>query len=897
MTPSTPKRLWAIVVSAALALTGVIGVQSPGDKALALDGSRFDPGLIISDSVFYDFGSMTVEQIQRFLDSKVSNCKLSPTASFTCLRHLKVNIQAMPAVDGRCEAIEAAESVSAAQMIYTVARACNINPRVLLVTLQKEQGLVTSTNPVWPDSSKPLDYRYRIAMGYSCTDSGPCTTFGFFFQVYKAASQFRWYGNPQGSFTYLRVGKDIKIAYQVPSVSGCGARTFQLKSQATAALYYYTPYTPNQAALDNLYGTGDKCSAYGNRNFWRYYWDWFGSPIGGGFLLRSASSDVYLIVDDPATNTYEKHRISDPDLVAAFAPLGPVGTISQEYLDSFPTGSDMNRLVKSATGNYFFVEGGRKYLFSSCNQVAEVGLDCAKATQLTANQLSAMPSSGSMTVLIPETAGNKTGPQYLIQNGSKHEILDPAAVTDTGFSLPALAPVGIGAFKYLPWGAPLARDGSIFINRTNGNSAVIINQTYFEIDPATSDDLNFNSWFTPVTATLSDDGVNAIKSNVPVKSVVASTSGTQYVLTSAGRVVITTTDGLVAYPPVLPNELLTRIPVATSTLSTPLLAAAPAGKNVYLLAGQTRRLVAQSSAVSKLAAITGQTAPTVLPASAIAQVGLSGPVYAPGTLLKDASGTLYLTDGLENLFSVTSPDLAKLYGFGAETKVTKAQLASYSKWGKLSGFKVMCGTQQYLAVGGRLQPIQDDYAAAFPGKYSLLAPTTCANLKFGTTQLGRFVVSPAKLTYLLSGGKRRLVSTPKQYAALRGKTPAAFKIDSTLANLIPIGKPMAKTALTPIDAAATPTPSPSGTPTASPAPTPTATSTATPKPTPSPSMTSTPSASPSPSPTAKTYKVVSGDTLTKIAKAFGVTVTALKTANNLSTDTILVGQVLVIPQP
>ncbi len=26
-----------------------------------------------------------------------------------------------------------------------------------------------------------------------------------------------------------------------------------------------------------MYGTGDGCSAYGNRNFWRYYTDWFGS--------------------------------------------------------------------------------------------------------------------------------------------------------------------------------------------------------------------------------------------------------------------------------------------------------------------------------------------------------------------------------------------------------------------------------------------------------------------------------------------------------------------------------------------------------------------------------------------------------------------------------------------
>jgi LysM repeat protein len=41
--------------------------------------------------------------------------------------------------------------------------------------------------------------------------------------------------------------------------------------------------------------------------------------------------------------------------------------------------------------------------------------------------------------------------------------------------------------------------------------------------------------------------------------------------------------------------------------------------------------------------------------------------------------------------------------------------------------------------------------------------------------------------------------------------------------------------------------------------------------------------------------VVSGDTLSKIAAKFGVSVTALKAANKLTTDTIKVGQKLVIP--
>ncbi|HZR20200.1 MAG TPA: LysM peptidoglycan-binding domain-containing protein [Verrucomicrobiae bacterium] len=45
----------------------------------------------------------------------------------------------------------------------------------------------------------------------------------------------------------------------------------------------------------------------------------------------------------------------------------------------------------------------------------------------------------------------------------------------------------------------------------------------------------------------------------------------------------------------------------------------------------------------------------------------------------------------------------------------------------------------------------------------------------------------------------------------------------------------------------------------------------------------------------QTYSVKSGDTLTKIAGEFGVSVKALRSANNLKTDKIVVGQKLKIP--
>jgi len=899
------SRVWAFITTVVLALAGVVALNLPAPSAKALSGSMFDPGLIIGDSVFYDFGTMDADGIQGFLDQQVPHCKLAPATKpgdFSCLRFYRTDIPAMAASAGRCDAIDAQSNVLASKMIEIIARACNINPRVILVTLQKEQGLVTSTNPYWPDSknpsqpstTRPLDYRYQIAMGFACPDTGPCTTFGFFYQVYKAASQFHWYGNPQGSFTYLKVGKNVTIHYQVASVAGCGTKTFLLKSQATAALYYYTPYTPNAAALGNLYGSGDKCSAYGNRNFWRYYWDWFGSPIGGGFLLQSATSAPYLIVPNTVSGGFSKYRVSDNALATALAPLGPIGTVSQDYLDTFPDAGEMSRLIKSATGNYYLVDNGAKFPFSSCAQVSNFGLDCANAVQLTSYQLNALATGSAISALVPQDPTVAGSPQYLIAAGVKHEILDSASVTAAGITLPDLAGVGIGAFANLPWGTPIAKEGTLFKNRTDGSVAILSGGKYYEFDSGTSADLNLKAWFPMSSGTLSTDGLSALPT-ATLRSIVADEAGAQFVLTSAGKLPVTQGTAISASATPIPAALLAKIPSAGSALTAPFLAKPVGGKTVYWITQTGKRAVVSAKSATRLTALA--TVPTVqaLPPSAMNLLLSSSPIVAPGTLVQTGSGKQVLIDGFGYYATVANADWAKEYGLVAPAeKISSSLLAGYSSEGSL-GIKVLCGGVQYLPIGGYWQPIDAAYSAAYPGIPLVLDANTCGTLRFGKTQLGRFVTSPAKLTYLIAGGKRRLVSA-KQYALIRGTTPAAFKIDMTMALALPLGTPMAasyKTVLTnPNDL---PSPSPTPTPTVTPSVKPTVTPSPSVSPKPSPSPSVTPTVTPTPTPTTRTYTVVSGDTLTTIAKKFAVTVTALKSANGLTTDLIKVGQKLLIP--
>jgi LysM repeat protein len=73
-----------------------------------------------------------------------------------------------------------------------------------------------------------------------------------------------------------------------------------IKNQATAGLYYYTPYTPNDIALVNLASVGDSCSAYGNRNFWRVYNYWF-NPTKDFSTMATTRDGLTMVVDRDGT--------------------------------------------------------------------------------------------------------------------------------------------------------------------------------------------------------------------------------------------------------------------------------------------------------------------------------------------------------------------------------------------------------------------------------------------------------------------------------------------------------------------------------------------------------------------------------------------------------------------
>lgn len=264
-----------------------LGIGYFYNSASAAPVTGFNPGRIIDDDVFTASGSMTPSTIQDFLNSKVPSCdtwgtKPSEYGGGTRAQYGASRGYPAPYV---CLKEYSENGKSAAQIIYDVAQQFRINPQVLIVLLQKEQGLVTDE---WP-----FPVQYQTATGYGCPDTAPCDAeyYGLTNQLSWSARMFRaimdnsptWYTPYVMGSNYIKWHPDFWNGTTGTWEDRCGGSTVTIGNRATQALYNYTPYQPNQAALNAGYGQGDGCSAYGNRNFYLYFTDWFGSTLGNSY--------------------------------------------------------------------------------------------------------------------------------------------------------------------------------------------------------------------------------------------------------------------------------------------------------------------------------------------------------------------------------------------------------------------------------------------------------------------------------------------------------------------------------------------------------------------------------------------------------------------------------------
>ena len=273
----------------ALAVTthALISPQNVSAYGGEINADDFNPGRIIDDHIFTDASSMTVEEIQRFLEESVigGECNryqenfYSETDNqppYTCLFEYQQNIETgednygLFTDDGAPAEVEGGST--AAEIIWQAGQDYEINPQVLLVLLQKEQSLVTDS---WP-----WLLQYERATGYHCPDTAPCNSSaaGFYKQVIGAAWQFRKIpGLHRRLLVHHRRKPDsLPPGRQLWPPSG----RYRKQSDNRPLSLHSLRSQPGIAWTTFVATGGDACSSYGNRNFWSYFTRWFGPTTG-----------------------------------------------------------------------------------------------------------------------------------------------------------------------------------------------------------------------------------------------------------------------------------------------------------------------------------------------------------------------------------------------------------------------------------------------------------------------------------------------------------------------------------------------------------------------------------------------------------------------------------------
>lgn len=273
-----PEKLRLGLIFGLMVAVGFLAFKNmKSSSAINSAYNGFSAGNIISDYVMSDYTSMSEAEIQSFLKSK-NPCNDTNIVKASWYPNLAYHIENGHFV---CMADESFNGESSSHIIWQAAQDYRINPKVLIVLLEKEQGLVTDT---WPNSN----LQYRSATGYGCPDTAACDSqyYGFKNQVRNSAELFR-YILDNGS-RYYPVGNNF-VKYNPDG--NCGGSTVNIENRATSALYQYTPYQPNASVLNSNPGTVVHCGAYGNSNFYFYYTRWFGDT-------HATVSSAYLPDDD-----------------------------------------------------------------------------------------------------------------------------------------------------------------------------------------------------------------------------------------------------------------------------------------------------------------------------------------------------------------------------------------------------------------------------------------------------------------------------------------------------------------------------------------------------------------------------------------------------------------------
>ncbi len=310
----------------------------------------FNPNLLIEDARFSDtqtFGG--AEGVQKFLESKGS--VLSNTNPDFLI---KLHEPSDPALRQKLDdpGYNLTRLRTAAELIWDAAQSTGMNPQVLLVTLNKEQSLITGKFNQFT-LQKALDR----ALGFDCPDASGCGNLfpGFYYQFFGNVDTAgnRYLGAPRSlmkSFSQAngrgpavngrpsQVNQTITLDNTLGGFAGVLAnQVVTLLNKATAALYRYTPHVFN-----------------GNYNFWRFFASWF--KYANGTLLKTSDSGVVYILQNGALQQIPQF-VAQARLIDYYKTIIVSPSEFANYTIGSPYGPVDNTIISVNGKTYVFLDG------------------------------------------------------------------------------------------------------------------------------------------------------------------------------------------------------------------------------------------------------------------------------------------------------------------------------------------------------------------------------------------------------------------------------------------------------------------------------------------------------------------------------------------------------------
>jgi len=384
--------------------------------------AEFDPDYLISDSEMTNYNSMDHSDIQGFLDRREGT------------------------LDNYITVDKEGKFKTAGQTFYEVAQRWLINPKYLMVLVQKEMSLLTDKSP--------KQTQYDWATGYGCFDNQACNTKykGFYKQVNSAAAQTRYYLDNIHEFNY-RPNKTYNVdGTQVTP-----------KNNATAGLYNYTPHI------------------HGNQLFWDLWNKYFGRKWPDGALLQSTSTDKIFFI----SNSQKREIVSMATLLSRFDPEKVVEASEADltYYDAgvpikHPNFTLISLRPTSETSPVYMIVDDTKRKFENRKIFTQTGLQEDEIIQVTNTELNLYKNGPNITKYTIYPAGallqdDKTDKIYYVINGRKKLVVNQEILDFNFQGLPVEKTTPVELNKYRSGNPVTLPDGELIKSKSINTVYVI----------------------------------------------------------------------------------------------------------------------------------------------------------------------------------------------------------------------------------------------------------------------------------------------------------------------------------------------------------------------------------------------------------------------------------------